>query len=83
MYREGEPIYQQVAQIIRSNIESGKWPVHTKLPDEIVLSQQLGISRGTLRRALKDLIDQGVLTQIRGGEHLWYPIPWSSIWPAS
>ena len=26
MYREGEPIYQQVAQIIRSNIESGKWP---------------------------------------------------------
>lgn len=66
MYREGEPIYQQVAQIIRSNIESGKWPVHTKLPEEIVLSQQLGISRGTLRRALKDLIDQGVLTQIRG-----------------
>ena len=32
-----------------------------KLPNELELSQQLGVSRATLREAIRTLADQGVL----------------------
>jgi len=66
MYNSREPIYIQVKNIIEKNISSSKWPIHSKIPDEITLSQKLEISRGTLRKAIRDLVDQGILTQIRG-----------------
>ncbi len=65
-YKDSIPVYKQVQEIIMHNIESGRWPLHGKLKDEILLSNEFGVSRGTLRRALKDLIDKSILTQIRG-----------------
>lgn len=61
-----QPLYQQVINLFQDKITSGEWPVHTKLRDEIALSSELGISRGTLRRAIRELIRQGVLVQMKG-----------------
>jgi len=60
------PVYQQIEQNMRDAITEGAWPVHSKLPDEITLAQQMGVSRGTLRKAIKTLALQGLLTQIKG-----------------
>jgi GntR family transcriptional regulator len=60
------PLYQRVISLMQSNIRNGVWPVHTKLKDEIRLAEELGVSRGTLRRAIKELIRQGLLTQVKG-----------------
>ena len=59
-------IYEQVEDLIMDNIKNGTWPVHSKLKDEIKLSEELGVSRGTLRKAIKSVVEKGLLTQIKG-----------------
>ncbi len=61
-----EPIYLQIDAIMRRRIESGAWPVHSRIKDENTLATEFGVSRGTLRKALKNLIGAGLLTQVKG-----------------
>ena len=65
-YQQTRFIYEQVEELFIANIKNGTWPVHSKLKDEIKLSEELGISRGTLRKVIKSLIDKGLLTQLKG-----------------
>lgn len=60
------PIHVQLAQEFRMRIASGTWAPGAKLPTEPQLADQLGINRGTLRRALAELIDDGLLVARRG-----------------
>lgn len=59
-------IHAQISEGIRSRIASGEWPAHYRLKSEPELAQELGVSRGTLRRALTTLIEEGLLRQVRG-----------------
>lgn len=59
-------IHTQVSDGIRAKIASGEWPAHYRLKSEPDLADELGVSRGTLRRALTTLIEQGLLRQVRG-----------------
>jgi GntR family transcriptional repressor for pyruvate dehydrogenase complex len=60
------PIVEQVSQYLRSNIESGKWLVGEKIPSETQLTQQLKVSRHSLRMAIQGLASQGVLESFHG-----------------
>ncbi|MFY1698836.1 MULTISPECIES: GntR family transcriptional regulator [unclassified Solwaraspora] len=60
------PLHAQVSEQIRARIVSGEWPPHYRLRSEPELAVDLGISRGTLRRALATLIRDGLLVQVRG-----------------
>jgi DNA-binding GntR family transcriptional regulator len=59
-------IYQQVADWILQQIQSGAWPEHYQLPSEIDLATRLGVSRGTVRKAIADLLNRGSLVVIHG-----------------
>lgn len=59
-------IHAQISDRIRSRIASGEWPAHYRLKSEPDLALDFGVSRGTLRRALTTLIEEGLLRQIRG-----------------
>ena len=59
-------LHTQISDRIRQRISSGEWPPNYRLPAEPDLSQMLGVSRGTLRRALATLIDEGALKQVQG-----------------
>ncbi len=61
-----DPLHVQIAALFRDDILSGRWPAHYKLPPEPALAEELGVSRGTLRKALAILIDEGLLVQARG-----------------
>ena len=60
------PIYQQLIEWMRSNILSGGWGEHYQLQAEDDLAQALNVNRGTLRNAIKSLIEAGLLIRIHG-----------------
>jgi DNA-binding GntR family transcriptional regulator len=60
------PLYQQIADEIQVLIESGAFPRGSLFGNEIELARQLGVSRPTMRRAIKVLVDQGMLVRRRG-----------------
>jgi DNA-binding GntR family transcriptional regulator len=59
-------LHTQISDAIRARIANGEWPSHYRLKPEPELAAELGVSRGTLRRALMTLTEEGLLRQIRG-----------------
>lgn len=59
------PLYEVVKRQITEAIMMGKWPAGTVLPSEIALSQKFGVAVGTIRRALQDLTNEGLLSRRR------------------
>ncbi|HYF37435.1 MAG TPA: substrate-binding domain-containing protein [Prosthecobacter sp.] len=57
-------LVMQVAELLRRGIDEGEWVTH--LPGEVELSQQLQISRATLRAALQILTREGRLRSSQG-----------------
>lgn len=55
------PLAQQVAEQMKQLISSGSWRVGEKIPGENDLSSQLGISRNSVREALRSLVHAGLL----------------------
>ena len=60
------PIYYQVKTHLWNRIKSKEWGLHQKLPTETELAQYYGISRITLRQAVAELEDEGLLIKKRG-----------------
>jgi DNA-binding GntR family transcriptional regulator len=61
-----ESLHAQISDAMRLTIASGGWPTHHRLKAEPELAKELGVSRGTLRRALSTLIEEGLLKQVPG-----------------
>jgi GntR family transcriptional regulator len=57
----GTPLHAQLAHQLREEIGSGRLPPDTQLPSERELCLQYGISRITVRKALSDLVHQGLI----------------------
>ncbi|MFC7065274.1 FadR/GntR family transcriptional regulator [Brucella rhizosphaerae] len=55
-----------VEQSIRAEITAGNWRVGEQLPNEASLSARLGVSRGTIREAVRTLVAQGMLETRQG-----------------
>lgn len=58
------PLYEQLAAILREQIRRGDWSAGELLPSESYLQQEHGVSRSTVRAALKLLRDQGLVITI-------------------
>lgn len=64
--RRGMPLWHQAEQALRAMIESGEWPTGSQIPNEDKLSAMLGISRITVRHALRNLEEAGLLRREHG-----------------
>lgn len=60
------PLYYQIARRIEEAIEHGDLPPGSRLENEIKLAEQLGLSRPTVRRAIQELVNNGLLVRRRG-----------------
>jgi GntR family transcriptional regulator len=56
-----DPLYIQVYGAISDAIERGRLQAGDRLPPERTFCEQLGVSRATVRRALRQLVNEGVL----------------------
>jgi GntR family transcriptional regulator len=62
----GEPLYLKLLQIIKQDIKNGRAPIGTLLPSEIELGRQHGVSRHTVREALRQLRVEGLVAARKG-----------------
>ena len=58
--------YMALANSLRSAILEGKYSAGEKLPSENELTQELGVSRQTVRQAIQILEMEGITQRIRG-----------------
>lgn len=62
---EAAPLYERVKRHMSEAILVGDWPPGMVLPNETVLAQGFGVAVGTVRRAMSDLVAEGLLTRRR------------------
>ena len=60
------PVYVQVANILRSRIESGRLLPDRPVPSESQLQQEFGVARGTARKAIAVLREEGLVVTVMG-----------------
>lgn len=60
------PLYAQVAAVLRGKISSKEWTPAEALPNEALLAKTIGVSVGTIRKALEILEDERLIYRRQG-----------------
>lgn len=60
------PLYFQIATKLEQAIRDGELPAGARLENEIALGERFGLSRPTVRRAMQELVDKGLVVRRRG-----------------
>ncbi|MGB5452519.1 MAG: GntR family transcriptional regulator [Sedimenticolaceae bacterium] len=60
------PLYMQIKELFVSRISEGQWSPGEGIPSEMQLAQELGVSQGTVRKAITELVEKNVLTRKQG-----------------
>lgn len=60
------PLYMLVIDRLKEMSASGEWPPGTRLPSEFELAKMFGVSRATLREALRVLEEEGAVVRRHG-----------------
>jgi GntR family transcriptional regulator len=63
---DNSPLYIQVARKLSQDVRDGRYQVDQALPSERSLSELLDVSRVTARKAIDQLVDQGLVVRKRG-----------------
>lgn len=63
---QNQPMYRQIADDLREQINSGHLKPNAKLPTEAELSDKYEASRNTVREAIRRLTDEGLLESRAG-----------------
>jgi len=60
------PLYHQVYLILKENIQTGVYSQDSPLPAEYALCKEFNVSRITVKRAMKELVADGLISRARG-----------------
>ena len=63
---QDRPLYLQLADKIRNEIDLKEWAVGSRIPSENEIVSLCQVSRGTVRKAIKQLVSEGLLVQKHG-----------------
>ena len=64
-FKNGEPIYQQIVRILRTQIASGEYPPGSRIPAVRELALEAGVNPNTMQKALAELERDGLLETVR------------------
>lgn len=65
-HRAPRLLWQQVCDDLRAGMDSGELAADARLPGELELAEQYGVSRDTIRRAIQELVTEGRLVVLHG-----------------
>ena len=60
------PLYQQLMRRLQNDVIAGVYPAGGRIPSEQVLCDTYGVSRVTVRKAMLDLVQEGLLVRRQG-----------------
>lgn len=60
------PLYRQVKDMLLARIADGTWTPENAIPNEFELAAELGVSQGTVRKALDELAGENLLVRYQG-----------------
>ncbi|OYO31453.1 GntR family transcriptional regulator [Janthinobacterium sp. PC23-8] len=63
---DNSPLYMQIARKLGDDVRNGRYQVDQALPSERTLSELLDVSRVTARKAIDQLVEQGLVVRRRG-----------------
>jgi GntR family transcriptional regulator len=61
-----QPAYRVLADLLREAIVAGRYPPHRRLPTEVELAAEHGVSRQTVRHAFAELVAESRVYRVRG-----------------
>jgi len=61
-----QPLYKQVYEVLLKRLIDGDWKLATALPSEHALAAELGVSQGTVRKALSQMVTENLLYRQQG-----------------
>ena len=61
-----KPLYQQVRERLTLRLMDGEWAAGEVIPSEMRLAQDLGVSQGTVRKALDEMVRDNILRRKQG-----------------
>jgi GntR family transcriptional regulator len=59
-------IYMQIADWVEARIEDGSWQPGHRLPSERAMADDVGVAYLTVRRAMKELRERGLVVSVQG-----------------
>jgi GntR family transcriptional regulator len=60
------PLYKEAKRVLTQSLAQGEWRPGEALPSETRLAQRYGVSIGTLRKAIDELVAEGVVVRRQG-----------------
>ena len=63
---EAQPLYAKVGALLIDRLISGEWKPGQAIPSEFAIAAELGVSQGTVRKALDDMTAQGLVVRKQG-----------------
>jgi GntR family transcriptional regulator len=59
-------VFMQIADVLAERIEDGTYPSEGRLPAELDLAAEFGSSRASVRRAVEELRQRGLVETVKG-----------------
>lgn len=63
---QAKPLYQVAVEAILEKIEDGEYQPNSRIPSESELTRLYDVGRNTVRRAISELVNRGVLVTVHG-----------------
>lgn len=64
--RGSAPLYMQIRDFLVEKISAGDWKPGAVIPSEMELARQMGVSQGTVRQSITELVENNVLMRRQG-----------------
>lgn len=64
--RSTQPLYAQLKELLNERIRQGTYQPGQQIPSELMLCEELALSRPTVRQAIAELVTEGILVIVKG-----------------
>lgn len=65
-FKRSQPLYRQVKAHLVQRVLAGEWRPTDLMPSEVALAQEYNLSQGTVRKAIEEMVQEGLVSRHAG-----------------